>query len=155
MSYRFADSLQAVSKLVWHIPLLCAQWKSPDDGQRNWPKHVEFYSRNKWEICASSWFYYKNLSRYTFTLNVKRLSKSHSCSGIRTRNPGKRAVADPLLNLTATVMYVSWIVKYKWYTLFPINSLTNLNDSKQDYPACQPHCSQTWLLYRVPNIIVV
>jgi len=49
MSYRFADSLQAVSKTVWHIPLLCVQWKSPDDGQRNCPKHVEFYSKNKFE----------------------------------------------------------------------------------------------------------
>ena len=41
MSYRFADS--------WHIPLLCVQWKSADDGQRNCPKHVEFYSKNKFE----------------------------------------------------------------------------------------------------------
>jgi len=58
MSYRFADSLragsgrnctQAVSKPVWHIPLLCVHWKSPDDGQRNCPKHVEFYSKNKFE----------------------------------------------------------------------------------------------------------
>jgi len=35
---------QAVSKPVWHIP-----WKTPDDGQRNCPKHVEFYSKNKIE----------------------------------------------------------------------------------------------------------
>ena len=34
---------------VWHKPLLCAQWKTPDDGQRNCPKHVEFYSKNKFE----------------------------------------------------------------------------------------------------------
>jgi len=34
---------------VWHIPLLCVQWKTPDDGQRNCPKHVEFYSKNKLE----------------------------------------------------------------------------------------------------------
>ena len=34
---------QAVSKPVWHIPLLCVQWKTPDDGQKNYPKHVEFY----------------------------------------------------------------------------------------------------------------
>ena len=40
---------QAVSKPVWHIPLLCVQWKTPDDGQRNCPKHVEFYSKNKFE----------------------------------------------------------------------------------------------------------
>jgi len=54
MSCRFADSLragsgsclQAVSKPVRHIQLLCVQWKTPDDGQRNCPKHVEFYSKN-------------------------------------------------------------------------------------------------------------
>jgi len=40
---------QAVSKPVWHIPLLCVQWKTPDDGQRNCPKHVEFYSKTKFE----------------------------------------------------------------------------------------------------------
>jgi len=76
MSYRFADSLrtgsgrihpypdqlasrirtdpswscsQAVSKPVRHIPLVCVQWKTPDDGRRNCPKHVELYSKNKFE----------------------------------------------------------------------------------------------------------
>jgi len=34
---------------VWHIPLLCVQWKTPDNGQRNCPKHVEFQSKNKFE----------------------------------------------------------------------------------------------------------
>jgi len=37
MSYRFVESL------------LCVQWKTADDGQRNCPKHVEFYSKNKFE----------------------------------------------------------------------------------------------------------
>jgi len=51
MSYRFAVSLgeQAVSKPVWHKPLLCVQWKTPDDGQRSCPKHVEFHFKNKFE----------------------------------------------------------------------------------------------------------
>ena len=40
---------QAVSKPVWHVPLLYVQWKTPDDGQRYCPKHVEFYSTNKFE----------------------------------------------------------------------------------------------------------
>jgi len=40
---------QVVSKPVWHIPLLCVRWETPDDGQRNCPKHIEFYSRNKFE----------------------------------------------------------------------------------------------------------
>jgi hypothetical protein len=53
MSYKFADSLragsclQAVRKPVWRISLLRVQWKTPDDGQRNCPKHVEFYSKIK------------------------------------------------------------------------------------------------------------
>jgi hypothetical protein len=40
---------QAVNQPVWHIPLLCVKWKTPDDGQRNSPKRVEFYSKNKFE----------------------------------------------------------------------------------------------------------
>ena len=40
---------QAVCKTVRHIPLLCVQWKTPDDGQRNCPKHEEFHSMNKFE----------------------------------------------------------------------------------------------------------
>jgi len=39
----------AVYKPVWHLPLLCVQWKTPDDGQRNCPKHVEFHSKKKFE----------------------------------------------------------------------------------------------------------
>jgi hypothetical protein len=59
MSYRFTDSLRAVSKHVWLIPklsanlydikLLYVQWKTLDDGQRNCPKHVKFHSKNKFE----------------------------------------------------------------------------------------------------------
>ena len=50
------------NKTVWHIPLLCVQWKTPDNGQRNCPKHVEFDSKNKLKISASCWFHYKKLS---------------------------------------------------------------------------------------------
>jgi len=32
-----------------HTGLLCVQWKTTDDGQRNCLKHVEFYSKNKFE----------------------------------------------------------------------------------------------------------
>jgi len=46
MSYSFADSLRKLS--AGHIPLLCAQWKTPD-GQRNCPKNVESHSKNKLE----------------------------------------------------------------------------------------------------------
>jgi hypothetical protein len=40
---------QAVCKTVWHMPLLCVQWITPVDGQRNSPKHVEFHFENKFE----------------------------------------------------------------------------------------------------------
>ena len=33
------------AKPVWCIPLVCMQWKTPDDGQRNCLKHVELHSK--------------------------------------------------------------------------------------------------------------
>ena len=39
----------AVTKPLWYKPLLCVERKTPDDGQKNCPKHVEFYSKNKFE----------------------------------------------------------------------------------------------------------
>ena len=40
--------------ITWSLALYdiyhcCVQWKTPDDGQRNCPKHVEVYSKNKLE----------------------------------------------------------------------------------------------------------
>jgi hypothetical protein len=73
MSHRFVDSFwagsglnwscsTAVYKPVWHIPSLSVQWITPDDGQRNCLKHVEFHFQNKFEkISASSWLYYKEI----------------------------------------------------------------------------------------------
>jgi hypothetical protein len=60
--------LQAVSERVWHIPLLCVQWKTPDDGQRNCLKHVDFHSKNKFEkLLHLVGFIIRNLSQCTFT----------------------------------------------------------------------------------------
>jgi len=42
-------SLYTQQTLYDIIPLLCVQCKSADDGQRNGPKHVDFYSKNKFE----------------------------------------------------------------------------------------------------------
>ena len=59
---------QAISKPVWHIPLLCVQWKTPDNGQRNCPKHVEFHPKNKFEkLLRLVGFIIRNLSRCTVT----------------------------------------------------------------------------------------
>jgi hypothetical protein len=60
--------LQAVSKPVWHTPLLCVQWKTPDDGQRNCLKHVEFHSKNKFEkLVHLVGFIIRNLTQCTVT----------------------------------------------------------------------------------------
>ena len=68
MSYRFA-----VSKPVWHIPLLCVQWKTPDDGRRNCPKHVEFHSKNKFEkLMHPVGFIIRNLTWCTVTWMSKK-----------------------------------------------------------------------------------
>jgi len=37
--------LLTAAKPVRHVPILCVAWKTPDDGQRNFPKYVEFHSK--------------------------------------------------------------------------------------------------------------
>jgi len=38
-----------LSANLYDIYRCCVQWKTPDDGQRNCPKHVESHSKNKFE----------------------------------------------------------------------------------------------------------
>jgi len=48
--------------------LLCVEWKTPDDGQTNCPKHVEFHSKNKCEkLVHLVGFIVRNLLRCTVT----------------------------------------------------------------------------------------
>ena len=83
VSYSFADSLragsglnavpswscsQAVCKTVWHKPLLCVKSKTPDDGQTNCPKHVEFHSKNKFE---------KSEPLVGFIIRIYHVAQSH------------------------------------------------------------------------------
>ena len=64
--------LPAVSNPLWHITLLCLQWKTPDDGQMNYPKHVEFRSKNKFEeLEYTVGFIIRNISRCTVTWTSK------------------------------------------------------------------------------------
>ena len=37
--------MKAVIKPAWHIPVPNVRWKTPDDGQRNCPKYVEFLDK--------------------------------------------------------------------------------------------------------------
>jgi hypothetical protein len=73
-----------VSKPVWHtsIPLLCVQWNTPDEWQRNCPKHVEFHSKNKFEKLAHLvGFIVRNLTRCTITW-TSNFSKSWEGTGL-------------------------------------------------------------------------
>jgi hypothetical protein len=47
---------------------LCVQWETPDDGQRNCPKHVEFHSKNKFE---------KFVHLVGFIVRIYRDARSH------------------------------------------------------------------------------
>ena len=50
MAYVIEFCWRLASKLSVNLyVLLYVQWKTPDDGQRNCPNHVEFYSTNKSE----------------------------------------------------------------------------------------------------------
>jgi hypothetical protein len=74
--YRFVDCLLAGTR--WNLvpaskqstnlydicPKLYVQSWTPDDGRKDRPKHVEWYSINS-KNCASSWFYSRNISRCT------------------------------------------------------------------------------------------
>ena len=94
MSYRFADSLRAGSgrnctsvlilfascqqTRVTYSTAVCIVKKIPDDGQRNCPKHVEFYSKNKFE---------KLVHRIGFIKRIYHDARSHEpkiCHSSRT-----------------------------------------------------------------------
>ena len=47
--FKFCCNIFIGVTVIKEMPLLCVQWKTPDDGQKNCPKHVEFYSKNKFE----------------------------------------------------------------------------------------------------------
>ena len=80
MSYRFAYCFRAVSKPVWHIPLLCVQRKTRDDGQRNCQNYVEFRSKNKFEqLVRLVGFITRNLTRCTVTWTSNALTYRPMC----------------------------------------------------------------------------
>ena len=55
------------------------EWKTPDDGQRNCPKHVEFLDNKIWEISASVGFIKKKFVMTHGHMNVKNVCMSIAC----------------------------------------------------------------------------
>ena len=137
VSYRFDDSWtvpswscsQAVSKLVWHIPLLCVQWKTADDGQRNCPKHVEFYFKNKFE---------KLLHLVGFIIRIYHNAQSHERQNLRIaivlteviiqdlQNTRERHCVDSTVRIffeLRTIFAHTWIVNFDNSSLCKLNVL--------------------------------
>jgi len=145
MSYRFVDNCeqdqdgtvpswscsQAVSKPVWHIPLLCVQWKTPDDGQRSCPKHAEFYSKNEFEklvylvgfIIWIHWRYRPNSRRRNQKTNHRR---NHPTSH-RRYHPMTNCISKDILRELRIIMTV---ISYK---LTPSSLAANYTYIKRNY----------------------
>jgi hypothetical protein len=47
-----------------HIPVPNVQWRTPDDEQRNCPKHVEFLNKNKFGKISASVGFIKKKKKY-------------------------------------------------------------------------------------------
>jgi hypothetical protein len=103
-SNSFADSLKAVCKTIWHIPLMCVQWKTPDDGQRNCLKHVEFQSRNKFEKSV-------HLVRFIIRIYHDVWSHGHQLKQWLILHINLTILLQLLLN---TCQYFQHFLKYIW-----------------------------------------
>jgi len=65
-----------------------AQWKTPDDGQRNCPKHVEFLDINKFgKISASVGFIKKKFVTMHGHVNVKFCELRHGVHYLQSCKP--------------------------------------------------------------------
>ena len=105
---------KAVNKRIWHKPLLCVQWKIPDDGQKYSLKHAEFHSKNKIEILV-----------HLIGIIIKILHDAHLCEPKEGRLSCCTSCCVPefssfsklyhrLHNLTCTLSCVDgYIIMYK------------------------------------------
>jgi len=118
---------QAVSKPVWHRPLLCVQWKTSDDGQRNCPKHVQFYSQNKFE---------KSVHLVGFIIRIYHDERSPELQRPESSTKPLREpkISDMNINnlfgpLSKTVFLSHWIILFfmlKWFSLLTFYNSTNV-----------------------------
>jgi hypothetical protein len=75
------------------IPVPNVQWKTPDDGQRNCPKHAEFLDKNKFgKIRASVGFIKKKFVTMHGHMNVKKKVLTVTNEKINNSKPHKSLV---------------------------------------------------------------
>ena len=70
---------QAVSKPVWHIPLLCVQWKTPDDARS--------HGRQMYEVIGDKYMYWTYCMRLVGIKRGKRKGECLLCGTNWTLNP--------------------------------------------------------------------
>jgi len=96
---------QAVGKLAWHILLLCLQWKTPDDGQRNCPKHVQLYSKNKFE---------KLVYLFGFIIRIYHDARSPK-SQIHFAVLYRKSCLYDDTHILVVFLWAFWLVWHNWY----------------------------------------
>ena len=123
----------AVGIPVWHTPFMCVQWKTPDDGQRNFPKHVEFHPENKFEkLVYLVGFIIRNLARCTVIWTSRRYTfsqlRSRTCiPSIFFENVHERAISQPWIDsliLRRNVCLLTVFFEFRqWWKFGQIQSL--------------------------------
>jgi hypothetical protein len=116
------DQDETLSKFVWHIPLLCVQWKIPDDGQRNCPKHVEFHSKNKFKKLV-----------HLVAFIIRKFIMMHSHMNVKvnhlTNLKKGKARGHPSSPETGTRRFVcskGWAGRFPWMAPCPTKSYLSL-----------------------------
>ena len=89
---------------LYGIPLLCVQWKTPDDGQRNCPKRVEFHPKNKFEKLVHLVGCTKRNHMY-FTQNE---AVSHIRLGFVPQKKKPTTIRNPATQWTKIILYIKF-----------------------------------------------
>jgi hypothetical protein len=87
------STLVYIMQVWWHILVPNVQWKTPDDGQRNCTKHVDFLDKNKFGklVRLFGFIKKKNISRFLWNfreqdLHVHITSATFSDTVIKRQN---------------------------------------------------------------------
>jgi len=136
MSCRFDDSYQArpgwswlkdVFKPTWHILVPNVQWKTPDDGQRNCLKHVEFLDKNKFEKIIALVYVIK-LAWHILVPNVQW----------KTPDDGQRKCPKHVefvdKNKFGKIIALVYVIKPAWHTPVPNVQWKTPDDGQRKCP---------------------
>ena len=123
---------QLVRKLSANLyVLLCVQWKTPGGGQRNCPKHVEFYFKNKFEKLVHLFgFIIRNLET-----NITVLKFRQSTLGLARCYMSKYVIYE-VFNLKVDRILI-WVIYLLIFTTCYITQLTFI------YSKCWKWCPFT------------